>query len=40
LNKQLSDAEDEIAILKQQLEEMRSNIQRKESELEVEHRRV
>jgi phage-related minor tail protein len=39
LNKQLSEAEDEIALLKQQIEEMRCTAARKESELEVEQRR-
>ena len=40
LNKQLSEAEDEIAILKQQVEEMRCTVGRKDSDLEVERRRV
>lgn len=40
LNKQLSEAEDEIAMLKQQMEEMRNFINRKDSELELEKRRV
>lgn len=33
LNKQLSEAEDEIALLKQQIEEMRCAAARKDSEL-------
>ena len=40
LNKQLSEAEDEIALLKQQIEEMRCAAARKDSELEVEQRRA
>jgi chromosome segregation ATPase len=40
LNKQLSEAEDEIALLKQQLEESRNACERRESELDVERRRV
>jgi chromosome segregation ATPase len=39
LNKQLSEAEDEIALLKQQIEEMRCTVTRKDSELEMEFRR-
>jgi hypothetical protein len=40
LNKQLSDAEDEIAALKQQIEEMRCEGQRRDSEIDVERRRA
>lgn len=40
LNKQLSEAEDEIALLKQQVEEVRTTAQRTEGDLEVERRRV
>lgn len=40
LNKQLSEAEDEIALLKQQLEEVKSAVQRRDSEIEVERKRV
>ena len=40
MNKQLSEAEDEIALLKQQIEEMRCATARKDSELGVEQRRA
>lgn len=40
LNRQLSEAEDEIALLKQQIEEMRCAAARAATDLEVEQRRA